>query len=75
MRDNTEAIMALATKLAYDSAEVGAKAENERIIKLLQDQGVLCGKGSREHTLRCALRIVGDGCNCDEVIALIKGEN
>ena len=49
--------------------------ERERIIKLLQDQAVLCGKGSREHALRCALRIVGDGCNCDEVIALIKGEN
>jgi len=54
--------------------EQGRKQEQERIIKLLQDQAVLCGKGSREHGLRCALRIVGGGCNCNEVIALIKGE-
>jgi hypothetical protein len=53
----------------------GAYDERERIINLLQDQAVLCGRsGSQGHGLRCALRIVGDGCNCNEVIALIKGE-
>jgi len=58
-----------------DAWIMSAEDERERIIKLLQDQAVLCGKGSREHSLRCALRIVGGGCNCNEVIALIKGES
>jgi len=54
--------------------EITKRQERERIIKSLQDQAVLCGKGSRDHGMRCALRIVGGGCNCNEVIALIKGE-
>jgi hypothetical protein len=53
----------------------GIACEQQRIIKLLQNQAVLCGRsGSQGHGLRCALRIVEDGCNCNEVIALIKGE-
>jgi hypothetical protein len=54
---------------------MGTYEERERIIKLLQNQAVLCGRsGSQGHGLRCALRIVGNDCNCNEVIALIKGE-
>ena len=55
--------------------QMGTYEERERIIKLLQNQAVLCGRsGSQGHGLRCALRIVGNDCNCNEVIALIKGE-
>jgi hypothetical protein len=58
-----------------NSCRLAVAHTEERIIKLLQDQAVLCGrKGSQGHGLRCALRIVGNGCNCNEVIALIKGE-